>query len=65
MEYTENAYGLKAYKMMGSIEQLALAEKCVCFDPVLYGEAHATVKRSKMPSNQVGLLSNIFATKNP
>lgn len=62
MEYKDIEYGLKAYKMMGSIEQLALAEKRVCFNPVLYGEANTNAKKSKMSSNQVGLLSNLFSS---
>jgi hypothetical protein len=60
MEITEHAYGLKAYKMMGSIEQQALAENCVCFNPVLYEEALVIAKTRKMSSNQVDLLSSLF-----
>jgi hypothetical protein len=59
--YTENAYGLKAYEMMGSIEQLALAEKYVCFDPVLYGEAYVIFQERKCSSNQRDLLSDLFS----
>ena len=51
MEYKDIEYGLKAYKMMGSIEQLALAEKRLCFNPVLYGEANTNVpKKVKCPA---------------
>ena len=61
MGYREATFGLKAYKMMGSIEQLALVEKRVCFNPELYGEADTNAKIRKFPGNQVGILSNIFA----
>jgi hypothetical protein len=60
MNYTEHSYGLKAYKMMGSIEQLALAEKRVCFNPVLYGSANVTAQERKFSSNQLGLISDLF-----
>jgi molybdopterin converting factor small subunit len=58
--YEENAYGLKAYEMMGSIEQLALVDKGVCFNPELYGEANTNAQEGKFSGNQADLLSNML-----
>jgi hypothetical protein len=58
--YKENAYGLKAYEMMGSIEQLALVGKGVCFNPELYGEANTNAQERKLSGNQSELLSNML-----
>ena len=60
MKYKEGEFGLKAYKMMGSIEQQALAGKRVCFEPMLYGQALAIAQKEKMDKTQCFLNEFLF-----